>query len=66
MFARPDDLHDLADHILALLADPARRASMGRSGRERIENELAWDHQKTYLLAAYDKLAAIKGRQRAV
>lgn len=65
VFASPDDVRDLADHLLTLLADPARRASMGRFGRERIENELAWDHQKAYLLAAYDKLAAMKGRNRA-
>lgn len=63
VFARPDDVRDLADHILALLADPERRASMGRFGRERIENELAWEHQKRYLLAAYDELAARKGRR---
>lgn len=63
VFAKPDDVRDLADHILSLLADSERRASMGRFGRERIENELAWDHQKSYLLAAYEALAAMKGRR---
>ena len=66
VFARPDDVRDLADHILALLADPERRARMGQVGRERIENELGWEHQKGYLLAAYDQLATMKGRRPTV
>jgi glycosyltransferase involved in cell wall biosynthesis len=62
VFARPDDEHDLADQILALLAHPERRERMGRFGRCRIENELGWEHQKGHLLAAYQLAAALKGR----
>ena len=62
VFARADDEQDLADQILALLADPARRERMGHFGRCRIENQLAWEHQKAHLLAAYAKTQALKGR----
>lgn len=55
-YAIPDDADDLAATILALLDDPERRQEMGRLGRSRIENELAWEHQKEHLLAAYDAL----------
>jgi glycosyltransferase involved in cell wall biosynthesis len=61
-YATPDDVHDLADTILALLDDPQRREAMGQFGRQRIENELAWVHQKAHLLAAYDRLSALKQR----
>lgn len=57
VFARPDDIDDMADQILALLADDARRAEMGARGRARIEDELAWEHQKVSLLAAYQSLS---------
>lgn len=66
VYARPDDAQDLADNIIQLLDDPARRDEMGRLGRCRIENELAWEHQKWNLLAAYDKLKSLNGRRALV
>lgn len=60
IYAIPDDKNDLVDNILELLDDPERRAEMGRLGRRRIEEELAWEHQKEQLLAAYSKLGALK------
>lgn len=62
VYARPDDVHDLAERVLELLHDPARREKMGRFGRQRIENELAWEHQKDNLLAAYRACRALRGR----
>ncbi|WP_374685763.1 glycosyltransferase family 4 protein [Promineifilum sp.] len=61
-YAIPDDAQDLAATILDLLADPARREEMGRLGRRRIEDELAWEHQKVHLLAAYEACRALKRR----
>ena len=58
VYARPDDLADLADKIVMLLDDPERRARMGSYGRSRIEQELAWEHQAPNLLAAYKTLTA--------
>jgi len=62
VYARPDDVHDLAERVLELLHDPARREEMGRFGRQRIEDELAWEHQKANLLAAYAACRALKER----
>lgn len=54
IYARPDDQDDMADKIEELLADPKRRKAMSDAGRERIETELSWEHQRTFLLSAYD------------
>jgi glycosyltransferase involved in cell wall biosynthesis len=56
LYARHDDPADFGDKILELLADPDRRAAMGRYGRERVERELSWEHQAPKLLQAYERL----------
>jgi glycosyltransferase involved in cell wall biosynthesis len=56
LYATPNDPKDLAEKIVALLADPEKRAAMGRFGRERVENELAWKYEAPKLLAAYKAL----------
>jgi glycosyltransferase involved in cell wall biosynthesis len=58
LYARRDDSADLADKLLELIDDPARRSEMGCRGRERVERELAWTHESPKLLAAYDALFA--------
>lgn len=40
----PGDAPALAEAILALAADPARRAAMGARGRERLKQSLTWEH----------------------
>jgi len=59
VYARPNDVPDLAEKIVALLADEARRARMGAAGRKRIETELAWEHQQPNLLAAYELVSRV-------
>jgi glycosyltransferase involved in cell wall biosynthesis len=54
LYARPNDSVDLAEKIVALLDDPERRAAMGRFGRRRVQQELAWPYEAPKLLAAYD------------
>jgi glycosyltransferase involved in cell wall biosynthesis len=56
VYAKRNDPVDMAEQILALLADPERRAEMGQFGRTRVENELSWEHEVPRLLAAYDDL----------
>jgi glycosyltransferase involved in cell wall biosynthesis len=56
VYAKPGSIADMAEKIVALLADEQQRKEMGAIGRSRIENELAWDHQKQYLLEAYKAL----------
>jgi glycosyltransferase involved in cell wall biosynthesis len=56
LYARRNDALDLAANIVELLDDPTRRAEMGKYGRRRVENELAWKHEAPKLLAAYAAL----------
>ena len=56
VYAKPNDAADMAAKIVELLDDPARRAEMGRIGRDRVENELAWPYEEPKLLSAYDAL----------
>ncbi len=56
LYARRNDPLDLAAKIVELLDDPLRRAEMGKYGRRRVENELAWNHEAPKLLAAYEAL----------
>jgi len=55
LYASANDPVDLADKIVELLEDPARRASMGAFGRRRVEQELNWNKQVTPLINAYRK-----------
>lgn len=48
----PGDLPGMADAVLALLDDPARRGRLGQHGRQRVEEELAWERQAPAYLAA--------------
>jgi glycosyltransferase involved in cell wall biosynthesis len=56
LYARKNDAVDLAEKIVDLLDDPARRAEMGKFGRRRVTNELEWRYEVPKLLAAYDAL----------
>ena len=53
LYAKPNDAHDMAEKIIELIDDPDRRAAMGAYGRERVVQELNWQHQIDPLLAAY-------------
>jgi len=53
LYAEANDPVDMAEKIAALVDDPAARERMGAYGRERVVNELNWQHQIAPLLAAY-------------
>jgi glycosyltransferase involved in cell wall biosynthesis len=55
-YARPNDVADLAQKMIALLGDEEQRARMGAIGRERVERVLAWQHEAPRLIAAYEQL----------
>ena len=55
-YARPNDVADLAQKIVALLGDENQRIHMGAIGRERVERELSWQHEAPRLLEAYEHL----------
>jgi glycosyltransferase involved in cell wall biosynthesis len=56
LYARNNDVVDLAEKILYLLDRPEERVKMGEFGKRRVENELEWRHEEPKLLAAYDML----------
>lgn len=59
LYAKPNDAIDMADKICELLDDADRRTAMGTYGRERVVNELNWQHQIKPLLAAYKQALRI-------
>jgi glycosyltransferase involved in cell wall biosynthesis len=58
LYAKNNDANDMAQKIVDLVDDPARREKMGKYGRERVEATLAWEHEVPNLLAAYETLFA--------
>jgi len=54
LYARNTDTAEFGERILELLDDPVRRDRMGAFGKKRIRGELAWDHEATKLLSAYE------------
>ncbi len=55
VYARADDVADLARLMVELLDDEARRTEMGRIGRARMESSLEWRRQIPSLLAAFER-----------
>jgi glycosyltransferase involved in cell wall biosynthesis len=51
------DVAALARELVSLLGDPDRRAEMARTGRERVREELAWEHSARSYLAVVDRLS---------
>lgn len=56
LYAKANDAVDMAEKIVNLLDDPAKRKEMGDFGRHRVESELSWDHQVDTLVAAYQRV----------
>jgi glycosyltransferase involved in cell wall biosynthesis len=56
VFVEPADPRAYAEAIVALLDDEPRRAEMGRAGRQKLERELAWEHQANTYVGVYDRL----------
>lgn len=55
-YAKSDDVATYAGLVSDLLHDPVRRAQMGRVGRQRVADELAWVHQEKRYLEVYDRV----------
>lgn len=62
LYARANDPVDFAEKIAALMADLEMRQRMGRLGRERVMQQLSWEHSVPHLKAAYDRIFAKRGR----
>jgi glycosyltransferase involved in cell wall biosynthesis len=64
VYATPGDVEGLARAINGLLDDPDRRSAMGRAGRQRVGELLAWDRQAAVYLEAIDGLLTQRRRRR--
>jgi glycosyltransferase involved in cell wall biosynthesis len=62
LYAKANDTVSFAEKIIELLANADQRAEMGRFGRKRVEETLAWRTQVPNLIAAYEK--ALEGKKR--
>jgi len=56
VYVEPNDVAKYARAIVDLLDDEVRRRRMGRLGRERVEQVLAWKHQRKAYIEVYDAL----------
>jgi glycosyltransferase involved in cell wall biosynthesis len=56
VYVTPNDVHEYAKAIVALMDDEVRRTQMGKRGRVRVEQELAWSYQRRAYLDVYRQL----------
>jgi glycosyltransferase involved in cell wall biosynthesis len=59
-YVTPNDVHEYAAAIVALMDDESRRSRMGKLGRARVEQELAWSYQRRAYLSVYRGLVGDK------
>ena len=65
VYVQPNDEQQYAEAIVALMDDEPRRALMGKLAWERVEQELAWNHQESAYLGVYERvLSQAKARKR--
>jgi glycosyltransferase involved in cell wall biosynthesis len=60
VYVTPNDVHEYARAIVDLADDQATREQLAKDGRTRVEDELAWEHQRRAYLGVYQQLT---GRQ---
>jgi glycosyltransferase involved in cell wall biosynthesis len=65
LFARPNDPRDMAQQIAHLIDDPALRVRLGAIGRQRVEQQLAWDYSAKCLVEFYDKVTRASLAERS-
>jgi glycosyltransferase involved in cell wall biosynthesis len=58
VYVVPNDVHAYAAAIVELMDDEPRRSLLGKLGRVRVEQELAWSHQQRAYLGVYRDMTA--------
>ena len=53
VYVEPNDITQYAEAIVSLIDDEATRVKLGKLGRTRVEQELAWRHQARAYLQVY-------------
>ena len=56
IYVVPNDVHEYARAIVELIDDEPKRVLLGKLGRTRVEQELAWNHQKEAYLRVYQQV----------
>jgi glycosyltransferase involved in cell wall biosynthesis len=56
VYVVPNDVREYAEAIVKLMDDEPRRSRLGKLGRARVEQELAWSHQQRAYLGVYQGL----------
>ena len=55
VYVKPNDVREYAEAIVGLLDDEQKRERLGKLGRARVEQELAWSHQERAYLGVYQR-----------
>jgi len=63
LYATPNDEIEFGERIIQLLDDTELAGRMGRQNRERIVNELSWEHTGRQVVRAYDALFGVSGEE---
>ncbi|HEX4091650.1 MAG TPA: glycosyltransferase family 4 protein [Trebonia sp.] len=56
VYVEPNDVHKYAKAIVDLIDDDEARVQLGKIGRARVEDELAWAHQERAYVDVYERL----------
>ena len=56
VYVTPNDVREYAEAIARLADDEAERTRLGKLGRVRVEQELAWSHQERTYVGVYEAL----------
>jgi glycosyltransferase involved in cell wall biosynthesis len=65
VYARPNEVREFADLVVALVDDEPRRRTMGQTGRNQVVETLAWPLQRANYLRVYASLVKPSTRRRA-
>lgn len=61
VYVTPNDVKEYAAALVELMDDEPRRARLGKLGRARVEQHLAWSHQRRAYLDVYRQLTGRAG-----
>jgi len=61
IYVQPNDVREYAKAIVDLIDNEAARAQLGKFGRVRVEDELAWSHQARAYLGVYERMTGRAG-----
>jgi glycosyltransferase involved in cell wall biosynthesis len=64
VYVTPNDVREYASAIVKLMDDDAQRVRLGKTGRLRVEQELAWSHQERVYVDVYRRVLGSSANSR--